>query len=203
MVRLVLEGWLLGLATGPYCLGACMPFMVPYLLAEGKIGWRGNAVIVGEFLAGRLAAYLLFGMAAGWVGGLLQPHISHQMATAALVVTSAMMMLYAVVKGLPRVRACAAGLRFLPAVRMPLVLGFLIGINICPPFLVAAARVLQVGGLTSGAVFFLGFFAGTALYTLPLLAVSPFAGNARLQRIGAISAVLVGGWFLLTALLGR
>ena len=203
MSHLIIEGWLLGLSTGPYCLGACVPFMIPYLFAEGRQGWRGNAAILGEFLLGRLLAYVLFGALAGWVSGLLRPHVSQLLAQAALGVTALLMILYAVLKNLPHWPVCSWVVRRLPMVRMPLVLGFLIGINVCPPFLVALARLVQEGSMASGIVFFLGFFAGTSLYAIPLLTVSPLTRLARFQRIGSLSAVLVGAWFLFSAFLGR
>lgn len=203
MIRVVLEGWLLGLSTGPYCLGACAPFLVPFLLAEGASTWRRNAALVAEFLLGRLVAYLAFGAVIGWLGATLKPHLNQHLANAALVVTSAVMILYAVIKGLPRWKLCAATATRLPMRRLPFVLGLLIGINVCPPFLVAMARMLQLGGVTTGAVFFLGFFAGTTLWTIPLLSVSPFTRSLRAQRIGTLAAVLVGLWFLLTAWLNR
>ena len=59
MTALLAEGFGLGLSTGLYCLGACAPLFVPYLLAEGG-GWRPQLRALVEFMAGRLAAYLLF-----------------------------------------------------------------------------------------------------------------------------------------------
>jgi sulfite exporter TauE/SafE len=203
MSRVVIEGWLLGLSTGPYCLGACAPFLVPFLLAEGATTWRRNAALVAEFLLGRLVAYLAFGAVIGWLGDTLKPHLSQRLASTALVVTSALMILYAVVKGLPRWKLCAATAQRLPLQRLPFVLGLLIGINACPPFLVAMARIIQLGGAATGAIFFLGFFAGTTLLTIPLLAVSPVTRSRRAQRLGTLATVLVGLWFLLTAWLGR
>ena len=203
MIRILLEGWLLGLSTGPYCLGACAPFLVPFLLAEGAGTLRRNVALVSEFLLGRLVAYLAFGAAVGWGGETLKPHLSQHLASAALVVTSAVMILYAVVKGLPQWKLCALTARRLPMRRVPFLLGVLIGINVCPPFLVAMARIIQLGGAATGAVFFLWFFAGTTLLTVPLLVVSPFTRSQRAQRIGTLAAILIGAWFLLTAWLGR
>lgn len=202
MVRVVVEGWLLGLSTGPYCLGACAPFMVPYLFAEGRAGWRANLRIIGEFLLGRLLAYLLFGALVGWVSAWLHPHLSQRAAAWALGATAVCMLGYALIKELPRWRPCAWLARRLPMTRLPIVLGFLIGINVCPPFLVAVARLLQLGQLAGGIIFFLGFFAGTTLYTLPLLSLSPLTRHARFQQIGMLAALVVSGYFLLTALLG-
>ncbi len=203
MVRVIIEGWLLGLSTGPYCLGACMPFMIPYLFAEGKSTWRANLGIIGEFLLGRFLAYLLFGALVGWIGELLKPHVSQQLTSWALGATAFVMLFYALVKSLPQWKVCAWTVQRFGAIRLPLVLGFLIGINVCPPFLVAVARLLQLGGLSSGVIFFLGFFAGTSLYTLPVLIVSPFTRQLRFQHIGRLSAILVGSYFLLAAFLGQ
>lgn len=202
MIRMIAEGWLLGLSTGPYCLGACMPFMIPYLFAEGQSTWGGNLKIIGEFLLGRFLAYLLFGALVGWIGELLQPYLSQRIASAALGATAALMLLYALVKSLPQWTVCAWMSRRLRGISMPVVLGFLIGINVCPPFLIAVARLLQVGGLASGVIFFLGFFAGTSLYTLPLLGVSPLTQQVRFQHIGTLSAILVGSWYLIMAFFG-
>ena len=66
-----MEGFFLGLSTGLYCLGACAPVFVPYLLAEGS-GGRFQARAVAEFMAGRLAAYLLFAVAVGALGARFQ-----------------------------------------------------------------------------------------------------------------------------------
>lgn len=200
MIQLVLEGWLLGLSTGPYCLGACAPFVVPYLFAEGRSDWRKNAKVIGEFLLGRLLAYLLFGAIVGWIGGLLRPHLTQQIASASLGLTSLLLLVYAVTQQMPQWKICAWILHSLPRIRIPLLLGFLIGINVCPPFFVAVARLLQVGQITGGVIFFFGFFAGTTLYMLPLLGLTPLTSKVRFQRIGALSAILVAGWFLITAI---
>lgn len=194
MAQVIIEGWLLGISTGPYCLGACAPFMVPYLFAEGRGAWR----LVGEFLAGRFLAYALFGALTGWLGERLP--LTPRFAAAALGVTAGLMLLYAIGRSMPTWRFCAAWALPQRLKRLPLVMGFLIGLNVCPPFLVAIARLLQLGQVAAGVVFFAGFFAGTSLYVLPLVALAPFARLERLQRIGTLSAILVSLWYLGTAL---
>jgi len=202
MGQLIIEGWALGLATGPYCLGACAPFLVPYLFAEGRATWRGNLRIVGEFMAGRFVAYALFGALVGWVGAWLRPHVSVWMTSIALGVTAAVMLLYAINQSLPRWQLCAPFIAPTWGRRVPFVLGFLIGINVCPPFLVAVARLMQLGRVAGGVIFFLSFFLGTSLYLLPILGVSPLTKIERLRFVGSLSALLAGSWFLLRAFLG-
>lgn len=203
MGQLIAEGWLLGLSTGPYCLGACAPFLVPYMLAEGRTSWRGNARIIVEFMAGRFVAYALFGALAGWVGALLRPHVTARMTGIALGVTATIMVVYALNQSLPRWRICGTFISPTWGRRMPFLLGFLIGINVCPPFLVAIARLMQVGHAGSGVIFFLSFFVGTSLYLLPILGLSPLTKMERLQFVGVLSAMLASSWFLFRALTGE
>ncbi|MHC4505316.1 MAG: 4Fe-4S binding protein, partial [Planctomycetota bacterium] len=83
--------------------------------------------------------------------------------------------------------------------RLPLVLGFLSGFNVCPPFLLAANEVLAKGGALRGATFFGGFFVGTSVWMVPL-AVLPLAwrraGSDGILRLARASAVVVGAAFL-------
>lgn len=202
MIKVIVEGWLLGLATGPYCLGACAPFMVPYVLAEGSGSWRRNVRIVGQFLVGRLTAYLLFGAVAGWAAGLLRPQVAQPVSRVALGLTSVLMVIYAVDKRAPRWQLCGRWLPVRGGRRLPWLLGFLVGINVCPPFLAGIARLLQLGAVDQGLLFFFAFFGGTSVYVLPLLALSPLTGLARLQRVGTLSAILIGTWLFVAAWLG-
>ena len=52
-----------------------------------------------------------------------------------------------------------------------LALGFLTGINLCPPFLVAGVRAAQLEHLWAALLFFVCFFAGTAVWFLPFLSM--------------------------------
>lgn len=192
----------MGLSTGPYCLGACAPFLVPYMFAEGQTSWRGNLRIIVEFMAGRFVAYALFGALVGWVGALLHPHVTAWMTAIALGVTAAVMLVYAINQSLPRWRICGPFIVPKWGRRAPFLLGFLIGINVCPPFLVAVARLMQLGRVAGGVIFFLSFFLGTSLYLLPILGLSPLTKIERLQFVGSLSALLAGGWFLLRAFIG-
>ncbi len=202
MAQVIVEGWLLGLSTGPYCLGACAPFLVPYLFAEGRKGWAANARLLGEFLLGRCVAYLAFGLVVGWVGEALAPHLTQRLASIALAVTATLMLVYAVSRQWPMWRACLGAQEGFRRLRMPFILGLLVGINICPPFVAGIMRLWQLGAWSSSVAFFLSFFVGTSLYLLPLLGASPFTSIARFQSIGTLSAILISVWFLFAALSG-
>jgi len=202
LTPLLAEGFTLGLSTGPYCLTACAPILVPYILAEGRAGWKGNSWLLGEFMGGRLAAYLLFGFAAGLAGAKLSGHLPPWMMSGALLASGLLMLTYLLVKAAPGSKLCAAAWVSNGIRRLPLVLGFALGINLCPPFVAGLVRVLALGSAFLGTVYFAAFFAGTSLYLLPLVLAAPFLSQKRLRFIGTISGAIAGIWFAASGLFG-
>jgi sulfite exporter TauE/SafE len=199
---LLAEGFALGLSTGPYCLTACAPLLVPYMLAEKRTGWRGNIALLAEFMGGRLIAYLLFGVAAGWLGAKVAGHLPPRATSAAILASGLLMLFYLFAKNAPGSQWCAArwvsqGIRHLP-----LVLGFILGINLCPPFVAGLVRVLSLGSALLGMVYFAAFFVGTSLYVMPLAAATPWVGQKRLQFVGTLACALAGVWFTASGLIG-
>src|ERR1035441_3013247 len=63
------EALVLGLASGPACIAACGPVLVPSLLAQ-RTGWRPHVRYLSAFLGARLLGYLLFGAVAWELGTL-------------------------------------------------------------------------------------------------------------------------------------
>ena len=64
------EALVLGLASGPTCIAACGPVLVPSLLTE-RAGFRPHARYLSVFLGARLAGYLLFAAVAWEIGALV------------------------------------------------------------------------------------------------------------------------------------
>lgn len=193
------EGFFLGLATGPYCLAACAPFLVPYLCAEGEPGLAANLAVLARFLAGRLAAYLLFGAAAGAAGRAVGPVVPAWLPSLALGLTALLMLAYVLAKDFPKLSWCLAVSRWATPERVPLALGFLTGINVCPPFVTGLLRAMALGSALAGAAFFASFFLSTSLYLLPVLGVWPWLSGGRARGIGRMALVLAGLWYLAQA----
>ncbi|MDD5044482.1 MAG: sulfite exporter TauE/SafE family protein [Candidatus Omnitrophica bacterium] len=200
-MELILEGLVLGLATGGYCLTACLPFIVPYMLAEARPGIAGNLKLLIEFLSGRLLAYIIFAVVVSILGRTLQGVYFSKFLSVAMIITASFMLMYAWTKNFPASRFCTyvAASKYLA--RMPFLFGFLIGINICPPFLMGMIKLLELGNVFKGVVYFLAFFIGTSLYMLPLLSLAWTVKIKRLQNIGNLTAFLVGVWFLVAGIL--
>lgn len=201
-----MQGFLLGLASGSTCLAYCAPAIVPYLLGEGKSS-KHNVFLLGQFLTGRLFGYLLF--------ALLAYGISSSLAFSALqreLLLGPAYILLAIVlfrySRKPKSICMAHTLGTLtPKITgsqtslMPLLLGMLTGINLCPPFLLVFTEAAGTQTLAQAMLYFSSFFLGTALYFLPL----PFLGFLKqyviLKDIGKMIAVLMSFYYLYTGMI--
>ncbi len=195
------EGFVLGISSGATCVGSCAPFLLPYVLAEGESKYSKSVLLLARFLLGRFLAYLLFGMAAGWLGGQIKPHLSQAVQNGTLAVASLFMIAFAFSRTSGGGKICAWLAGAESKRRMPFVFGFLLGLNLCPPFLVGVARLAEIGSVWGGAIFFSAFFLATTIYIVPFFIAGPFFATERLRRVGIIASFLVGIWYLALAAL--
>jgi len=199
MFAILSEGFVLGLSTGFYCLTTCLPALVPYLLSEGDKLWRTNFGIFLEFLAGRFIAYFIFAVVSTVIGVVYKPYLPAWAAPLAMIITALFMLAF-----LFTTRGAHSGKKcFLPVnpvfKRIPLALGFMTGMNICPPFVAAFVRLVKMADMTAGLFYFTGFFTATSLFLLPAIAPTPFI-NQRLKTIGRLTLFIAGFWYLLLGL---
>ncbi len=195
------EGFLLGIASGGVCLAYCAPVLVPYLLGEARTV-RSNLVPVGGFLAGRLAGYMTFAVLAWLTHSLVIEHLPHQKIFLGIV-TIGLAVLLIVYGFTGRDRHCAAastGAAAKPGWRgpalMPISLGFLTGVNVCPPFLLAFSNAAQLSHLWQSLLFFAAFFVGTSVYIAPLPLVGLAGRCEGIRTIGRLAAGVVGLFYL-------
>jgi len=201
LANLLLEGLALGFSTGGYCLSACMPFLIPYMLVEAKSGVFHNLKFILEFLFGRLMAYIIFAFVISVLGQNFHGLVFSKILSIAMIISALLMLVYAFAKNFPKLHFCIKIDSSSHLSKMPFFLGFLIGINICPPFLIGMVKLLELASVAKGMVYFLGFFIGTAFYTLPLLSLTWVVKIKRLQNIGNITAFIVGAWFLMIGII--
>ena len=201
-----MQGFLLGLASGATCLAYCAPVLVPFLLGEGN-RIRQNWGILARFLIGRLGGYLLFALLA-WAtnrllleeAGLTQNASARSLVFGAIYVLLAGLLLF---YGLAKTPTLCAGsvqgvrayLQRWPAL-LPLGLGFLTGLNLCPPFLLAFTGAVSSGSLLKSLFFFTMFFLGTSLYMLPMPFLGAFSHVSSLRTIGKLAALLMAAYYL-------
>jgi len=201
-ITIVVRGIVLGLSAGLFCAGFCVPLLSPLLLSRERTGLRHSLIAIGLFLLGRLGAYLLFGLVFGFLGSILfrVTVIRTVVIPAAYGLLGLLLFLYGLVQSLAtnwglchRLRPSFQSAGFL------LLFGFLAGINLCPPFLLALASAVDVAGPLNGVIFFGGFFLATTVWLLPLL-LSGFVNRFLLVRTAArILAIITGLYFILLA----
>lgn len=200
------QGFLLGLASGSSCIAYCAPVLVPYFLGEGKSVQR-NYLELLKFLAGRLLGYLLFGVFAWFIGRLILGDgsiLREILLGFCNLLLAGLLFCYALFRLKTVCAAEAPGgilrkLRLSPAL-WPIALGFLTGLNLCPPFLLAFLDSAQ-RSLVGSLLFFLVFFIGTSLYFLPV----PFVGFLNrfpaVQFVGKMTALVLAGYYFYTGLI--
>jgi len=194
------KGLLLGLSTGGFCVGACAPVMLPYLASRHWEGPRALLLRGAEFLAGRLVAYLVL---AGLVIG-LGPRVQTspaavKAAAAVMLALSLMLISHGLSVSFPEWRLCRALDRSAPLRRFPFLAGLALGASFCPPLMLAFTYLLTVGRWGAGAAFCVAFFAGTALYVLPLLLSGYLGKLPSLRGAAQVAAIFSGVWFLAQA----
>jgi len=193
----IIPGFLTGLSVGIYCLGICLPIFVPILLSQER-KTKESFWLVLEFSAGRLLGYLTFGFLVGWLGVVIESKIVHQIAQLSTALMGVLMLGYSLgLTALWRYQACRT---FFQKVRIPILLGFLTGLNVCPPFLASLGFVFNLKSILLGVLYFLFFFLGTSVYIVPLAFLGIFSQQPFFQKIARISGVLVGGYFLISGL---
>lgn len=194
----LLNGLLLGLSTGMFCLGSCLPVLLPFILVEKKADVFRNVLVILEFSGGRMVAYLIVGFIVGALGEKLAPGRSHTFMAAIMIVISLVLIGYGLVRVFPHIKGCVAINKMTGDFkRFPFLMGILLGLNVCPPFLLAVAYTLDTGGgALQGALFFFCFFLGTSVFMIPLAFMGPFGQFPWLLRVSKGSVLASGVIFL-------
>jgi len=202
VIQVILEGLMLGLSTGVYCVGVCLVFFMPYLLVEGKHKVFENSRKILLFMSGRLIAYIGFALIIGFIGANHRDILTARFSHFSLVMASLLMLTYALTNNFPDHKFCKSFLQRFSVMRVPFFLGLFSGLNPCAPFLVGVTRLLTLEGILNGVILFVAFFLGTSVYMVPLVFVSYLNRIERVKQIGSIVALLSGVWFLFVGLTG-
>lgn len=181
-----MKGLALGLSTGVFCSAHCLPVLTPVMLMRHHDTVRQAGASLFQFLLGRLVAYILVGALAGLLGSRLESmgYFQSLVVPIAFIVLGFLMILAAVADSLPHMGLChyiklksrGPGYLFL--------LGFLLGINLCPPFVLAISVAADTGQVFKSIIFFVAFFAATSIYLLPLM-LSGVCAQTRNWKLAA------------------
>jgi sulfite exporter TauE/SafE len=196
IIEAISQGVLLGLSTGIFCLVTCAPVYVPFVLSEDRKLW-GNILAVGEIATGRLIAYLLFGLILGIIGTQISGPWLNKAIGITMILLSVLMLIFVVTTKWPHFGLCKLSKKY---VNYPAFFGFLTGINVCPPFLLAMSIALSYTSIAGSIFLFGGFFVGTSFYLIMLVPLGLAAKVESIRQIGMITAVMSGVLFLVLGL---
>ncbi len=207
------EALALGLASGPACIAACGPVLVPTLLTE-RAGFRPHARYLSVFLAARLVGYMLFAVVAWELGELvsLPPAPRLMMMGVVYLLLAGVLLWYAVSAR----RSCAPSCANSKLVQIgdsrnrgvagAASVGFLTGLNLCPPFLVAGIRAAQLGSMAAALLFFIFFFLGTSVWFIPFISLGCIVRNQAVITVARMAMALIALYYLsmgIAMLLGK
>lgn len=204
------EALALGLASGPACIAACGPVLVPALLTE-RAGLRPNARTLSVFVGARLLGYMLFASVAWEVGSLASLLPAHRlmMMGAVNVILAGVLIWYA----WSAKHACGEGcaerklvdidkqkLVNIGAVRShrasgAAMLGLLTGLSLCPPFVAAGFRAAQMSSIVQAVLFFMFFFVGTTIWFVPFAGLGCIVRNQAVMTVARMTMVLIALYY--------
>lgn len=192
----IIFGYLAGLSVGIYCLGLCLPIFLPILLSQ-KRTTKNSLFILLEFSCGRLLGYFLFGLIIGLIGELIKSSFIHYLVALVNMWTGLLMIMYSL--GKIDKKFCVA----IPfaKIKWPFLLGFLTGVNVCPPFIASLTYVFNLQNLLASIIYFLMFFLGTTTYLVPTAFLGLLTRFKWISKIAQVSGVIVGLYFILQNLI--
>ena len=189
----ILQPILAGLSVGAFCLTYCFPFMGVFFVAETR-GLKKNLTVLLEFLAGRLAGYLCFGLIVGYLGEKFEPRWLRLATNISFIALSLVLFLYLL--GLAREKSFCKTPPWLKN-RSPALMGFFMGINLCPPFLLSIAYVFSKQSALYGMLYFALFFLSSSVYFLPLAFVGLASKAQEFRKMARVSGFLVAAIFFI------
>ncbi|MCS7254274.1 MAG: sulfite exporter TauE/SafE family protein [Armatimonadota bacterium] len=199
---MMLQGFVLGISTGVYCVCGCIPALLPFIVAEGK-SMKHSFNMVMQYLAGRLVAYTLLGTLTLILGRQIASHsVGRVIVAIALVTLAAILMAHGLRVNFPQLCICnlklhtrILGVLSKASLSIPFLAGFAIGTNACPPILLALTYALTTEHILTSVAFLTLFFVGTAFFALPI-SLAWLAGKVPSLRGVAEAALLLSAiWF--------
>jgi sulfite exporter TauE/SafE len=182
---------LAGLSVGAFCMSYCFPFLATFIASEDRPAQRNLGLII-YFMLGRFFGYAAFGLIFGFLGEQLKSPFLTLITNLSLILVSIVMLLH--ITGLYQQKDSSCMVSKTHS-RNALVMGFLMGVNICPPFLLSLAYITSLGDVAKSVLYFVIFFFASSVYFLPMIFVGMLAKTKELQKTAQLSGIMVAAVF--------
>ncbi|MCB4791605.1 MAG: sulfite exporter TauE/SafE family protein [Elusimicrobia bacterium] len=192
----MIEGFLLGLSNNLGCFAVCSPVLLPFLLSET----RSSVFPVLKFLTGRLIAYLFFAAFFGSLGLYFDGRINPRFFSVLTLILSLWLIGFAFGRINLNLSVCRTANKLIPGENFPLLAGIVMGLNICPPFLLGLNKILEMGSVAGSIIFFLGFYFGSSVWVAILIFAGQVSRFKPVKLLAQTASILVGFWYLYTSI---
>ena len=199
IIEAIISGFILGLTTGPICMGTCLPIIIPFSLEESRSNSKFQAIIrfLGKFLAGRFIAYVFFGLAVGFLGSIIRITFLNKLSVIIMIIIAGLLISYGLGIKLFNYSLCKKAFQYSKSKNFSFIIGLFTGVNLCAPFLVAIFYSFERSSTPLfGVVFFIAFFFSTSIFLLPVVLIKYLPKGTYLLKISQIMALIAGVFFL-------
>ena len=171
----------------------CFPFLATFIASENRTSKR-NFFLILYFMLGRFLGYAAFGLIFGFLGEQLKSPYLTLITDLALILVSVVMVLHITGLSKQKDNLCVASKIYN---RNAVVMGFLMGVNICPPFLLSLAYVVSLNDILQSVLYFVIFFFTSSIYFLPMIFVGMLAKIKELQKAARVSGIMAACVFII------
>ena len=191
------EGIFLGLVTGLSCAVFCMPVFIG--LTSRNLNNITPVINLVFFLIGRLIAYILVGIIFSVIGMQLKI-ISFLEFVSKFIIGG--LLIYWGIKGFLEIDREKLNCNIKKFIKVtPFFAGILTGISPCPPFIAGITRVMVIGKVLAGVLYFLGFYITTSLFLIPAFITGLVKYKKELKLIMSYSSIIFGIIFLILGII--
>jgi hypothetical protein len=165
---------------------------------------RRSARYLSTFLGARFLGYLVFAAVAWELGVLvsLPPTPRLLMIGIIHVLLAGVLLWYAYSVGHKRAQSplglelVTIGVTRKRGISGPAALGFLTGLSLCPPFVIAGVRAAQLNSVAAALLFFAVFFVGTSVWFVPFVSLGRVRRNEAVTTVARMAMVLIAFYYL-------
>ncbi len=154
---------------------------------------KRNLALIIQFLVGRFLGYLAFGLVFGALGEKMG-QLEIALAINISLILLSILMLFYLFGLLKKKETTCLSQKFQS--RNATLMGFLLGINVCPPFLLSLAYVFSLQSLWKSAIYFILFFLASSVFFLPMIAVGFLGKQKEFRSVARWSGILSACIFL-------
>ena len=192
-----LEGTFLGLVTGVSCAVFCIPVFIG--LTSKNLNNITPAINLFFFLIGRFITYMLVGIIFSIIG--IQLKIMNFLEFISKFIIGGLLICWGI-KGFLETDREKLNCNVKNFVKTtPFFAGILTGISPCPPFIAGITRILEIGNVLIGLLYFIGFYFTTSLFLTPVFFTGFAKHKKELKLITSYSSIIFGIIFLFIAVL--